>query len=185
MFEMLVLTGCRISELDNMKRSNIRKGFLYWKLGKNQSNYRKVALPERYMQELKDYWETHRVPVDDVFGIKSHSFRRYFDRYVRMQLGGCWLEKVNVFRNDFFVDEYFLQLKGLRKNYQTMLFKSEYEKWGDAGVALEFTSKAMKHSSKHITAYHYLVNFDALGMGDFIVEHVLDFPAQMRITDFY
>lgn len=185
MFEMLTLTGCRLSEMDEMKWSNIRETILYFKLGKNQKNYRKVQLPEKYLQELKDYRETHRVKSDFLFGVKAHTFRRYFDRQVRLMLCGEWIAKEDVWCKGAFALEYKLQLKGLRKNYQTLLFKAEYEKWGDAGVALEFASKAMRHSSKHITAYHYIVNFDALGVEGCVVENVLDFPAQMRITDFY
>lgn len=185
MFEMLTLTGCRLTELDNMKWSNIRNDFLYFKLGKNQKNWRKVKLPARFVQELKDYRETHRVQADALFGAKGHSFRRLFDRESRKILGSEWLEKRETWTNGEFALEYKLQLKGLRKNYQTLVFKSELEKWGDPGVALEFTSKAMRHSSTHITAYHYLVNFDSLGSGDFVVEDVLDYPAQLRLSDFF
>lgn len=65
-------------------------------------------------------------------------------------------------------EEYVLQLKGLRKNFATLEFAKQYKKWKSAEVALEFASKRMKHSTKHITAYHYLRNFDELNISAYI-----------------
>ncbi len=184
MFTMLALTGCRLSEMDNMKQSYLKDGWLWWRLGKNQKNYRKVKLPDPFIQELKDYRESHRVPSDSLFGVEHRTFRRYFNRTIRKLLGGGWIEKTEALGCNGFTEEYLLQLKGLRKSYQTLLFKAEYEKWGDPGVALQFTSKAMRHSSERITAYHYLVNFDTLGNGNHVIEDICKMPLQTSLVEF-
>lgn len=52
-------------------------------------------------------------------------------------------------------------------------------------VALQFTSKEMKHSSERITAYHYLVNFSSLGnIGVSVVEDLSSNNIQMSILDY-
>ncbi len=187
MFEMLILTGCRITELDRMVISKIYGSILYWGLGKNQKSFRKEALTVSYLKELKYYRDHHRVYGNKIFGIHSHTFRRYFNRDVRPNLSKEWQEKTLFQKKGALVPEYVYQLKGLRKNFQTLEFKKELEKWKDSGVALEFTSKKMKHSSKHITAYHYLVNFDTLGinnLSELEPSDLLKKTRQTRLMDF-
>ncbi|MGV8169233.1 MAG: hypothetical protein ACP5N3_04220 [Candidatus Nanoarchaeia archaeon] len=186
MFEMLAFTGCRLAELDNMRWSLLKEEWLYWKLGKNQTSYRKVKLPSQYIQELRDYRESHKVVADVLFGLTSDSFRRHFNRYTRGLIGDEWLLKSEFLKNGFFVPEYKLQLKGLRKTYQTLLFKKELEKWDNPEVALQFTCKEMRHSSERITAYHYLVNFDSIGAEKniVVVEDLAHNPVQRLLVDF-
>lgn len=188
MFRMLALTGCRIEELDRMRLKYFQGEFLWWPLGKNQGGkWRKERLPPDYLDELRAYRETHRVYGDRLFGVAADTFRRYFNRDVRPLLGKAWnMERVRPSKAGF-KREYRLQLKGLRKNFQTIHFATEYNKWKDAGVALEFTSKRMKHSTKHITAHHYLENFDALGIKDLSnldPEKALQQHRQRRLQDF-
>lgn len=168
MFEMLFLTGCRIHELNSMETSNIVGNRIYWKLGKNQHTSRVEVLPLSYLKELKHYREHNRVYGKRMFGISGDTFRRYFNKDVRPRLSEIWQRKVETpFDRLKGRKEYLIQLKGLRKDFQTLEFAKQLKKWKSSEVALEFTSKRMKHSSKKITAYHYIVNFDTLNINDF------------------
>jgi integrase len=162
MFQMLAITGCRISELDNMQVNRIIKGWIYWKLAKNQASYRKEQLPEFYLKELNVYREKNRVYANKLFGISHTTFIRYFNRDVRPKLSQHWVKQRLKPCTANFQLEYIFQLKGLRKNFQTLEFARQLDKWKDSGVAIEMTSKKMRHSSKGITAYHYIESFDAL-----------------------
>jgi integrase len=164
MFRMLQITGCRIQELDQMTRAYLQGDILYWPLGKNQHSWRKEKLPEDYLEELRVYWERRGCPANKFFAVAAETFRGYFKHFVRHQLSPAWQERRRVATNAGFTFEYVLQLKGLRKSYQTMVFAEELRRWKDPGVALEFTSKRMKHSSTRITAYHYIQNFEDLGI---------------------
>jgi len=184
---MLALTGCRCKELDNMKISKLFGNILYWGLGKNQNSWRKEEMSLNFIKELIYYRKTHRVYGDKLFGISSDTLRRYFNRDVRPYLSKEWQEKTFYQENGALKTCFVYQLKGLRKDFQTLMFKKELEKWKDAGVALEFASKRMKHSSKHITAYHYLVNFDTLGIDNlsrFDPKNILNEMNQTRLMDF-
>lgn len=187
MFEMLFLTGCRMSELDRMKISKFYGQYLYWALGKNQRSHRKEKLPKWYIEELKVYRNNHKVFRDKLFGINAHTFRRYFARDIRPNLSPAWQEKTLFQRKGALNEEYVLQLKGLRKDFQTLVFKKELDKWKDSGVALEFASKRVKHSSTHITSYHYLCNFEQLGVEKYknLEPHqILKQANQKRLLDF-
>ncbi|MDI6738152.1 MAG: hypothetical protein QME12_06605 [Nanoarchaeota archaeon] len=161
MFQMLFLTGCRMKELDNMQASMIYGNVIYWHLGKNQRGFRKVRLPNYFVRELREYRNTHRVYGGKLFGIDAHTFRRYFAKFIRPRLPS-WQEKRFRDKCGVLEPEYIYQLKGLRKDFQTLEFARQLDKWKDASVALEFTSKGMKHSSTRITAKHYIENFESL-----------------------
>lgn len=166
MFQFLAVTGCRISELNKMRPDRILKSqdkyFLIWALGKNQKSFRKEELPGHLIEELKEYRKDQRCCQNKLFGISSETFRRMFNRDVRPFLSEAWRElKIKMSKGQL-QTEYVLQLKGLRKTFQTLNFAQELKKWNNPDIALEFISKRMKHSSKHITAYHYIVNFDQL-----------------------
>ncbi|GEM_PF-3849613 len=187
MFIMLFLTGCRISELDNMKISKIYGNFIYWKLGKNQKRHRKEPLPEKYLAELKFYRENNRVYQDRLFAMNHGTFRREFNKKIRPKLSKSWQQKRLIDIQGHLQEEYFLQLKGLRKNYQTLDFAKQLKKWKSADVALEFTSKRMRHSSKRITAYHYLENFedlDILKYQELTPAEIFKQAQQTRLFDF-
>jgi hypothetical protein len=111
--------------------------------------------------------------------------RRYFNRDVRPLLGLAWQKKR--LHPGFFKEEpYFLQLKGFRKSFGTTIFFREYEKWGDAGVALEFASKRLQHSTTHMTAYHYLQNFEwtEVNLWDQFLDAERRPEEQRRLCDF-
>jgi len=185
MFGMLFWTGCRICELDNMKRGNIYDGYVYWKTGKNQNDYRKEKLPKHYLDELSEYWNSNRLLGDGMFGVKHDTFRRYFNKDVRSFLGVAWCEERLVYKQGNITRENILQLKGLRKTFQTFVFAQELWKWDNPEIALQFTSKKMRHSSTRLTAYHYLNNFDVLGITD--PKNVKPFSEvrQKRLMDFF
>jgi integrase len=185
MFGMLFWTGCRICELDNMRRGNIYDDYVYWKTGKNQNDYRKEKLPSYFINELKEYWANHKLLGERMFSCKSESFRRYFNRDVRPFLNNAWCEERLVFKQGTIQRENILQLKGLRKTFQTFVFAQELYKWNNPEIALQFTSKKMRHSSTRLTAYHYLNNFDVLGINnnDFVKPFVE--VRQKRLLDFF
>jgi integrase len=185
MFGMLFWTGCRICELDNMRRGNIYDDYVYWKTGKNQNNYRKEKLPKYFVDELREYWATNRILGDNMFSCKADSFRRYFNKDVRPFLGEAWYEERLAFNQGTICRENILQLKGLRKTFQTFVFAQELYKWNNPEIALQFTSKKMRHSSTKITAYHYLNNFDVLGITD--PKNIKPFTEvrQKRLMDFF
>lgn len=186
MFQMLHYTGCRLQELDKMKRKNLVNDTIYWQLGKNQGSCRKEKLPPEYVEELRVYHENSPVPGSKMFHIGGETLRRYFT-HLRQRLSPAWRERRRVLTSTGFKTEYVLQLKGLRKNFQTIVYAEELRKWKDAGVALEFASKRMKHSSARITAYHYIQNFDALGineLGQIDIKKVLNDRSQKRLLDY-
>ena len=187
MFEMLFLTGCRISELDNMKASKLFGNVLYWSLGKNQHGFRKEVLPDFYLKELAEYRKKNRTYADRLFGVNAHTFRRYFHKFIMPRLKG-WHEKRLVDKQGVLQEEYIYQLKGLRKDYQTLEFAKQLDKWKDAGVALQFTSKKMRHSCERITAFHYIQEFDSLNieknMSLKTADILKDCISQTRLMDF-
>ena len=164
MFQFLAITGSRISELDRMRTDRILKSqnkyFLIWSLGKNQKAFRKEEIPEQLVQELRESRKNRRCFQNRLFSMSSDTFRRVFNRDVRPNLSDAWTERKIKLSKGQLQTEYVLQLKGLRKTFQTLNFAQELRKWNNPDIALEFTSKRMRHSSKHITAYHYIVNFD-------------------------
>lgn len=187
MFQMLYFTGCRVSELDHMKPELLHENTIYWQPGKGQVGTRKEVLPEAYIKELAAYRSTHRVSSNQLFGPKATTFRRYFDRDIRPKLSPAWRMKRRVVRSKAFGEEYALQLKGLRKTFQTMVFVQEWRRWGAADVALEFTSKRVRHSSKHMTAYHYLQGFEniaLLNISTLEPGRALEACLQKRMIDF-
>lgn len=187
MFEMLFYTGCRTSELDHMTPELLHEHTIYWYPGKSQTGWRKEVLPAHYIKELQEYRRTHRVSTSQLFGISHGTFRRYFNVHIRPLLGPAWHQKRLRPRSRALEPEYILQLKGLRKTFQTMLFAKEWQRWGASEVALEFTSKRMKHSTTHMTAYHYLQHFDSLqirGMTVLNPGDVIKPCAQLRMNDY-
>ena len=185
MFGMLFWTGARICELDNMKRGNIYGGYVYWKTGKNQNDYRKEKLPNHFIEELQEYWGNNRILGDKMFGVASDSFRRYFNKFVRPFLSDLWREERLVYKQSTITRENILQLKGLRKTFQTYVFAQELWKWDNPEIALQFTSKKMRHSSTRLTAYHYLNNFDVLGIDHKNFTKPFVEVRQKRLMDFF
>lgn len=189
---LLALTGCRVAELDRLNPRNLAEGWIYWQPGKNQRGWRRELLPRWFLQELALYRETHRVPQARMLGYQGHVLRRYFNRDVRPFLGRAWntkrfLPNGRRYKEHINVDSYTLQLKGFRKSFATTIFYREYQRWGDAGVALEFTSKRMRHSTKGMTAYHYLEEFDAAQVEKWDQFTRTDGPrvVQQRLPDYF
>ena len=162
MFTMLAMTGCRIRALDNMFVDRVLEGVLHWHEGKSTSGLRRCSLPSFFWCEIEEYRKKHDVSGRRLFGVSAGWFVKAFLRRVRPLLGGVWVEKVPCFVQSDRHWRYRYRLKGLRKNFQTLEFARQLNKWKDAGMALEMTSKQMKHSSARITAYHYIENFDVI-----------------------
>lgn len=183
MYTLAFLTGCRLCELDRMIPSMLFDNWIYWFPGKRQTDFRKEKLPGWFLEELKLYRRHNRVPEDKFFGISHDSFRRYFNLYVRPKISIGWREKriVGFQSHGKFKTEYAFQLKGLRHNFQSVKFREELDKWKDAHVALEFTSKRMRHSSHRMTVYHY-ISGDVL-KGD-LESHARAASEQLCLFDF-
>jgi integrase len=169
MFLMLALTGCRLVELDRMSIKELfrdDKGYiLFWKLGKNQKGNRRCSLPDWYIKELLYYRQHNRIYNNRLFGVTQKTFTRYFNDRVRPFLSLEWSKK-GIMLTNVLTSPNILQLKGLRKNFQTLKFWQNYKEWNSPDIALEMTSKMMKHSSRQLTIYHYIENFDRLGVRD-------------------
>lgn len=75
--------------------------------------------------------------------------------------------------------EYRYSWSGFRKTFQTLVFAYYWKKYQDSGVALEMVSKRMKHSSKGITAKHYIENVDSIQANQYL--HLLPFEITNRI----
>jgi integrase len=185
--KLLHYTGCRIAELDNMQRSKICDGYIYWECGKNQHGWRKEYLPADFIAELEYYWKRNRMPIDNVLGVSSDTFTRYFRKYVRPKLSIEWHEHRVVVNDDKLEDIYKYALKGFRKNFATLLFCYFWRKYNDAYVAVERVSKRMRHSSKHITVNHYIETVEQIEAEKYmnlmpfeIIEQVV----QTRLYDF-
>jgi integrase len=182
---MLALTGCRLSELNRMTTDGLTGNVLYWRLGKNQQGWRSEPLPAWYISELAEYRATHRSALGRLFGPSAYTLRRYFNRDVRPWLSAPWQRKR---AHPGYVGEepYELQLKGFRKSFGTTVFWREYQHWRDAGVALEFASKRLKHSTTHMTAYHYLQHFEhvEVELWDQFLDAEAAPEAQRRLADY-
>lgn len=166
MFLMLAGSGCRISELDNMKVTGLRGNRLYWNVGKNQRGTRYVDLPDWYIEEYKAYRSRQDYKFSSsFFGIKKSTFCRDFDKRIRPMLGGGWTlrtQRFDGFRWKY--GGYKYQLKGFRKAYVTHRFYREWDKLNSAGAAIEMVCRDMHHSSKGMTVSHYIEDGEKLNM---------------------
>jgi len=166
MFLMLFLTGCRISELDNMRVSLMRGNHIWWTLGKRQKGRRHKVLPEWFIKELILMRKGQDYHSDKLFSIGHAVFRRQFNVQTRPLLSKEWQEYQPCLKEGQLQREYALQLKGLRKTYATMKFFKIYRELQDAGAAVQFVSKDMQHSSQGLTSRHYIENRMILGRMD-------------------
>jgi integrase len=166
MFEALFLTGCRPSELDKFRTKGedcfLKGNWLYWKPGKNQKGWRKEYLPNYYLKELSYYKATNRVYLDFFFAAKEISFRAYFNKKIRPYLSESW--QTRRMTNVKWFKGYNLQLRGLRKSFITLIYANQLEKWKDPTIALDLTSKRLKHSTKNLTLNHYIKEFEHLNI---------------------
>ena len=187
MYQALFITGCRIRELDNFKKTNLYGEWFYWELGKAGHKWRKERLPESFLDELKHYRDHYRIYNNKLFGIKAETFVREFNRDVRPLLSKGWSEKRFKPCKSNFTTEYIYQMKGLRKNFMTLEFARQLDKWKDPSIAIEMTSKRAKHSSKNITVYHYIESFDSLNVNrfkEYTPAQIMGLKNQTRILDY-
>lgn len=154
------LTGCRTKELDKMYMDNIVNGWFYFKLGKNQSQSRIIFLPDYALKELHYYRINYPTVGNKMFGLTALRYQKIFSE-TRKHLSKRWQKKTPTMKkNNLSMEEYDLQIKGIRATYATLLFYEMWEKYKDSGVAALMTCKEMKHSSMGITSYHYICNKD-------------------------
>lgn len=165
--KVLQQTGCRMKETDYMRYSYIKDGVLFWKLGKNQKGYfRKEQLSPALLAEIELMRQHTRIMGDCLFPAKAETFGRYYRKFIFPFLSSAWHEKREVLRPSGFASNYRYQLKGFRKNFQTILFYHYWKEYNDAGVGLELVSKRMKHSSTGMTIRHYIENVNQLGVNN-------------------
>jgi integrase len=188
MFKMLLYTGCRISELSNMKLSCIFSNYLYWKTGKNQTGFRKEKLPLDYIEELRFYLKQNTTLKDQLFNKRGQSLVDYFNKILRPKLSSKWQSKRIHPVKDKFHLEYVYQIKCLRKNFQTLKFHKYFEQYQDYSVALGFISKEMKHKNKDVTQYHYIDNTNTLNLKKYRnleISEIIKQNNQTSIIDFF
>ena len=189
MFQMLFITGCRITELDNMNFDKIfpyHKGgyIIFWKKGKNQNGLRKERLSIRFYRELLHYRKHNRVYLNQLFGVKAQTFTRYFNRDIRPILSSEWKRKAPNPENNWKL-EHIYKVKGLRKDFWTLDYKNNLEKFKSPEIALEQTCKRAGHHSKHITYNHYIQSFDDLKIDKFAgmtPEEILNYNSEKQQT---
>ena len=158
MFQFLMVTGCRITELDAMKPENLVKNakgqdIIYWVTGKT-GGYRFAEIPAVLMSEYIEYRQTNRTFPDKLFGMKSESFGRKFNG-IRKYLSIEWNEYKMTMKEGILVPEYKYQLKMVRKNFNTLTFNRLLIETGNASLALELTKKLLNHQSVHMNILHY------------------------------
>lgn len=188
MFEMLIITGCRVSTLEKFKISQLYGEIMYFKEAKTNKT-RKTKLPQWFIDEIKKYREKNRCYEDKIFSINAKTFNRYFNRDIRPHLSKDWQRKRPILCGSAnkCKYEYILQLKGIRKSYATLEFNKQMRVWNDANIAAEFTAKKLRHSTKKITCMHYLQHYEGLNIpkyGTLSPEAILEEYNQKRILDY-
>lgn len=183
------MTGCRGKELDKIDPNKQSNGFIFWQLGKNQTKqYRKEYIGVKWWEEYDHYRHKQGVPRNKLFHINNETLRTYFCKQLRPKLSSAWQEKIPVMRSGEIRYEFRYTWGGLRKTFQTLLFATLWERYKDSGVALEMTSKRMKHSSKGITAKHYIENAENIEAKAYIgllPADLVNQPRQENLFEFY
>lgn len=192
--KLLFYTGCRICELDNMRRSNIKEQSIYWKLGKNQTGQiRKEYLPAQFIMELQTYWLRNPVRGDHVLGVKAENISSYFNKNIRPQLNEEWNDKIECPKINPKTEtfewsyEYKYQMKGFRKNWATLCFFYYYEQYRSEKIAGTLLSARMKHSCISMTFKHYFVigkQINAEKYKDKLIFEVINFTSQMKVFEY-
>lgn len=154
--KLLMQTGARISELDAMYKQNLKGNWLYWGKGKNQKGARCEYLSDDLIQEIKEHWKQYKTQQQQILSVSHTTFGRYWRKHIRPKLSKEWQSKRPTWRNKRIEEEYKYMLKGLRKNFATILFAYYWKKYSDPYVAVQLTCKRMGHSSDKITVTHYI-----------------------------
>ena len=152
------------------------------------SNSEDIVFPkaEWFLKELDEYVKNHDFVNGRLFSFKHKTLNRYINMVMRPKIKGNWIIRRPSIKGSQTALDYKFQLKGLRHNFQTLDFASNLEKWGK-DMAIEFTSKRMRHSSYKITARHYIQNFEQLGIGRFkgrTMSDVFQGMSQTKLTEF-
>lgn len=167
--QLRFITGCRGKELDTINPNKQSDGFIYWQLGKNQTKqYRREYVPTSWWDEYDEYRHKYGVPREKLFHISNETLRCYFTKNLRPLLSEKWHNQHKTMRAGRLVDEYVYTWGGIRKTFQTLLFSHYWKQYDDPGVALEMTSKRMKHSSTRITFKHYIENSENINAKDYL-----------------
>ena len=171
------LTGCRISEINNMSLTGLKGNYFYWKTGKNQSGWRHAYIPEYAIKEYKRYRDLNPVVNTKLFNICARTYRRQFNNYRRL-FGLKWCAKTYAPEKQSTCIatpmEYTLQIKGIRHTYATLLFYKMLHKYNDSHVAVLMTAKEMCHSSERMTSRHYIENGDIIHAAKYIHLEIWD-----------
>jgi hypothetical protein len=158
---------------------------MIWKPSKRQGGLRREIIDDAIIKELFHYRSLSRVPERKLFGMNYKTFQHNFNRDIRPNLSRKW--QLYCPRHTGKNYEHLLLIKNLRKTYSTLEFSRQLDKWKDSGVALEMTSKKMRHSSTFMTSYHYLCNFDSVDVKKYEGMSYADIfrtDFQMRLNDF-
>lgn len=183
---MLVLTGCRISELDRMRITGIKGNYIFWKLGKNQSDSRHEYIPDYIKKELYYHKMHYKIRGMQLFSMTHARFRRYFSD-LRHNLSESWIKKIDGFSaNVIGQQQYDLQIKGFRKTFATFYFHKFLEKYHSPDVAALFVCKKMRHSGKNMTFNHYVEDGERIDVKKWIkyeIWEIFDTDIQKSIID--
>lgn len=184
----VALVGARICEIENLSLNNFMGQYCLWKPRKNQKGYRKEKLPEWFFQELEYMINRYPISNTQIFPFNAASLTRRFNKEIRPLLGEEWNKKHPVLMENCKIRlVYNYQLRMLRQNFCTHDYAKEIDNWGYE-VAIEKTAERMRHSSKKITAYHYVQNFDKLDIQrykHFTMGEILKGSTQSKLLEFF
>lgn len=173
----LCCTGARPAELENRKLDEVIMGkYWTWPPAKKQIGNRIEKLPQWFWNDFAVYLDTCPIQRNNVFGMSGESLASVINHHIRPLLGGDWIKKRPSFvRKGGYRLEYIYRLKNLRHNFQTIEWYREKQTYGN-DLALERVSRKMRHSTKGMTAHHYiervedlkLQNYKDMGVGDIL-----------------
>lgn len=179
--KLLMQTGARISELDYMHKHNLKGNWIYWAKGKNQTGARSEYLSDDLIEEIKEHWKQYKTKDIQILSVSHTTFGRYWRKHIRPKLSREWNEKRPTWRNARIEYEYKYMLKGLRKNFATILFAFFWKKYRDPYVAVQLTCKRMGHSSDNITVTHYIQAVETIQAERYT--HLLPFEILNKVGD--
>lgn len=154
-------TGGRLDSLIGIKGGNFSKDVLVYYETKNQA-HRPVRIPPKMLEEINEYIKAHGLQYRRLWHCQYDNIRRKFNQFVRPVLGEAWRER-RPRSEEMAVQRCCYNIRGLRTTVGTIAYSYYRRVYGDA-VALSRTCKWMGHTSKYITADHYIKNLVDIGL---------------------
>lgn len=146
-------------------------------LSKGTIRPRKIRIPPKTWEEIKEYRDNGFFPNGVIFNVKRQTFRTKMSKTYRKKLGGIWNKKSENLKQGKIPQFYHYTTSSFRCTTATTiyyLYLREYENQPD--MALHLTSRWMGHGkglgAGNVTAYYYLKKLNKLGL-DTVPKEVL------------